>query len=71
MSKLTPWIEGELLPARPGVYQRKHPVGVLYNRWSGDGWMFASITAQCAARQTALSNQQHMPWRGLAEGPQA
>jgi hypothetical protein len=70
MSKLTPWIDGELLPARRGVYQRKHPAGVLYSRWSKYGWMFASVTAQGAARQTALSNQQHAPWRGLAAAPE-
>ncbi len=62
---LTPWLPGDEMPAREGVYRRQFPAGP-FSCWDGERWMADANTADSAARQELVSRYQHQPWRGLA-----
>lgn len=65
---VTPWFDGSVKPARPGVYQRKYPTGPAYCQWNGSSWCTGSARVEWAMSGT-ISPLQGLRWRGLAEQP--
>jgi hypothetical protein len=69
----TPWFEGEILPARPGVYERELPGEglVKFSRWDGKQWCKFDSHISIAADQIDKSYilTHHARWRGLAKEP--
>lgn len=65
---LTGWIDGQLPPARTGVYQRDD--GELgFSHWDGTvwkGWASSFDAAWDDASPAAASVRQDLPWRGVA-----
>lgn len=71
--KLTPWFDGKVKPARPGMYQRQWLRGELrWSMWTGKHWG-PTCTSKCMAAHfsTGQSALQEAPWRGLAKKPEA
>ena len=70
--KPTDWIPGDVKPVRVGVYQREYPSGAWrYCLWNGRGWCVYGLTPKDAAEWSDVeSNEQNLPWRGLAEKPE-
>jgi hypothetical protein len=70
--KLTPWFPGEVVPAYPGVYERRYRLQTAYARWDGSMWWWAATNVDEAGREeNAVSVSARLPWRGLAEPPEA
>jgi hypothetical protein len=65
----TPWLPGDVKPARPGVYERDYGgLGTRFCLWTGRRWMWPNRAPHEAAAETVPSNcQRRMPWRGLTE----
>jgi hypothetical protein len=74
--ELTPWFDGKVKPARPGVYQtalfqeEKERAEKRYSRWTGHEWM-DSMRSPLGAARTNLRGCQSKEWRGLAKKPEA
>lgn len=66
--KRTPWFNGNVQPARIGVYERQYPCGVYYNYWDGRYWHLGVRVPHMAAQQLR-SSCQLLSWRGLAQEP--
>jgi hypothetical protein len=67
--ELTPWFDGRVVPARPGVYIRELGIrGADYAYWTGKKWWAARSTPAYAACARCNSGFQIslMRWRGLA-----
>ena len=62
----TRWFDAAVLPARPGVYERRGGSG-RYACWDGARWRGDADGAAAAALQESASSVQRAPWRGLAE----
>jgi len=80
--KLTPWFNGSIAPARPGVYERRMPHGESpddpscyggFAYWNGSAWAGSWDELQMAVDHShelsgfRLTNES--VWRGLAENP--
>lgn len=66
----TPWFPGEILPVRPGVYERE--IGIpKFSRWDGKQWCKFDSHISIAADQIDRSYMEphHARWRGLAKEP--
>lgn len=72
-AKLTPWFQGSIKPARPGVYQQHcgNGIEIGYQRWDGQHWYCWAATAEKAETTPIKADPwfQNDPWRGLAEEP--
>jgi hypothetical protein len=74
LPNLTPWFDGDVKPARVGVYERRYPNPNpnRYSYWNGLWWMFSGATIEGAASvERTVSTCQDAAWRGLAEDPTA
>lgn len=70
IAEVTPWFNGAIKPARPGVYEREFPSRALYAEWTGLQWLLAATSVKKAAREREASRQQNtIRWRGLAQEP--
>lgn len=68
--KKTPWFPGDVLPTRPGVYEREiRTWRIAYSMWTGKEWKFSQDTPDRAESETKPSYRKHLPWRGLAQEP--
>lgn len=76
----TDWFPGDVLPARPGVYERAytlcvgggrptHNWEIGYARFDGKKWFFRADTADKAEAMNLRSGVTHRFWRGLAQKP--
>ena len=72
MAMKTAWFDGDVKPARPGVYERRFDsLGVVFALWTDGRWMAAALSAREAWDEPmAPSLSQARPWRGLAEPAQ-
>jgi hypothetical protein len=67
---LTPWFGPEVKPVRKGWYPRKYLAGVAYSRWNGRSWSCGVFDLGDRDLVHGIrSNEQHLPWRGLAHPP--
>lgn len=66
---VTPWFDGSVKPARPGVYQRDYPSGPHYSHWDGARWSIGNFRLR-EVQEMFVSARQALPWRGLAEQPE-
>lgn len=76
--KLTPWFQGDVKPARVGVYTRDDSDtdcdnGLpAYSHWNGSRWGHLCGSKDIAQRNVDyVSAYQSLPWRGLASDPKA
>lgn len=70
--KLTPWLDGDVRPAKVGVYRRKYHSGRKhYSLWNGARWNVGCTTVKQAAEVGCGSSFQRLPWCGLAQDPNA
>lgn len=67
----TPYFSGDIKPARPGVYLRRHYDGVngydsFYSKWNGKHWLLNSPNFETASNVNSLgvSAWQNIPWCG-------
>lgn len=72
----TPWFPGTAQPAHKGVYERAYPAGgecldTVFCMWTGKAWRVWEDDPATAAKSKANSMFQDLPWRGLAENPEA
>jgi hypothetical protein len=65
----TPWIDADIKPAQPGVYERRHGSCVLFSYWTGRNWRWPSYTPLEAINAHKDAYEQGYAWRGLAEDP--
>lgn len=76
----TDWFPGDVLPARPGVYERAYtshvgggaPISNLqigYARFDGKQWFFRADTVYQAERSKHPGPEAQRLWRGLAQEP--
>lgn len=76
--KHTPWFEGELKPARPGVYRRRRvpfahvpsqqkPRQSRYALFDGVAWRTEARTIEDACKAEDVSAYQALEWQGLKE----
>jgi hypothetical protein len=76
-TSLTDWFPGSAKPTRKGVYERDDTGTVMcdgrpnFSKWDGSKWCSSEVTAESAARNSWESCEQDLPWRGLAENPNA
>jgi hypothetical protein len=81
MSAVTQWFDALVKPARPGVYERKHPIidTRIYSFWTGKHWLNWAKDKEDAARTAWIYlnvergsfyiSEYKLAWRGLAEKP--
>jgi len=68
----TEWFQGDVHPARPGIYERDYwgRTGSCYSFWNGEFWCCGQGTVQAAAKMKhQRSCYQHYKWRGLLKEP--
>ncbi len=63
---VTDWFGPSSRPEREGVYERLAPGGA-FTCWNGRAWNADAHSPADAARQTAISPHQAVPWRGVVE----
>lgn len=71
-AEVTPWFNGTIKPARPGVYERDYGASGApwFAEWTGVQWLSPASTPRRASKQvTAAFTQWGIPWRGLAQEP--
>jgi len=66
----TVWFDADIVPARPGVYERRAPAGP-YACWDGRRWRADASSVSAAASLEELSAHRRAPWRGLVEAAAA
>lgn len=76
--KLTPWFDGSVKPARPGVYERDFgqkgdsKLGAEYQYFDGRDWFYGDNQVMSSLdwfeRERDVCDSAH-DWRGLAERP--
>lgn len=72
--ELTPWFDGSVKPARPGVYERRLDGVCGHSYWDGKTWWcntLYGVRRAFSLRNVVVSAHRSLPWRGLAKKPEA
>lgn len=67
------WADRDTKPQRPGIYERSLGVsgGSGFAYFDGDNWRAMAGIAEKVDRSAPVSPSQNLPWRGLAQDPEA